>query len=772
MKFSYNWLRELVDGLEIEPDKLGQLITMKTAECEGVEHFAPWLAQVAAARVLSAEPIPGSHNRKAVVDAGPYGERTVVCGAPNCRAGMVTAYVPAGTKLGAPTIEKRTIDGVESDGMLASGSELGINRDHSGIVELAAGVLELAPDSIIEIDNKSLTHRPDLWGHHGMAREAAAIAGGKLKEPARVDLVPRAPAPVAVEIEDYSLCPRYSALVFENVKVQASPLWLQCRLEAIGLNPISNIVDVTNFVMAELAQPMHAFDADKLRGATIYARPARAGERILALNGEWYGLAVSNLVIADNGGPIAIAGVIGGGESAISGLTTRIVLESANFQAASIRKTSSALKLRTDASMRFEKSQDPANTIRGLARAIELLEQVSPGIRLAGGLADAYQPKPAPWPIRLPLDWLQRKLGREIPPSEVRAILESLEFGVTEPEPGVFSVRVPGWRATKDISLKDDLVEEVGRMIGYSSITPRPPMVAATVPPSNEERKFHHRVRYLMVDQGFTEVYNYSFLSDDLAARFGHTDLVRVANPIAADQNLMRKSLVPGIWKNVIENSKHFDTFRLFEIGQEIHKRESGLPHEAPHLAAAIYARPGDGRAGLFELKRVAECLSRAIAVEAAEALPYEHPARTGVLRIGDKEVGRLFEFHQSLVETGRAAMLDIDLRAVDELTPKAGRYTPIRRFPTSAFDLSVIVDLRRPVGRLQLELTALGGADLLAIEFVREYTGAPLAGNTKSASFRLTVGAPDRTLSSEEVGAIRTRIIEGMRGQGYDLRV
>jgi phenylalanyl-tRNA synthetase beta chain len=772
MKFSYNWLRDLTGGLDAEPQALGHLITMKTAECEDIETYAPWLTRVVAARILSAEPIPGSHNQKAVVDAGHYGQRTVVCGAPNCRAGIVTAYVPAGTMLGALEIRKMAIDGVESDGMLASGSELALNRDHSGVLELVDGVFDLAPDSIIEIDNKSLTHRPDLWGHHGMAREVAALTGGKLKDPAKLELIPQGAAPIDVEIEDYGLCPRYSALVFENVTVQASPLWLQYRLEAIGLNPINNIVDVTNFVMAELAQPMHAFDAAKLRGGTIYARPARAGESILALNGETYALTPSNLVIADEGGPVAIAGVIGGGESAISELTRRIVLESANFNAPSIRKTSAALKLRTDASVRFEKAQDPLNTVRGLARAVELLDQVSPGIRIVGGLADAYRPKPPQPPIRLPLDWLEMKLGRGVEKARVRAILESLEFGVSEPEPGVLLVTVPSWRATKDVSIKDDLVEEVGRIIGYDSITPRPPMVATVVPPVNQERKYHHRVRDLMVDQGFTEVHNYSFLSDDLAARFGHSGLVRVGNPIASDQNVMRKSLVPGIWKNIVENSKHFDSFRLFEIGQEVHKRESGLPDETPHLAAALYAKSGDGRAGLFELKRVAECLSPAIVAEAAESLSYEHPARTARLLIGHTQVGRLFEFHPSLIETGRAAVLDLDLHALQELEPKQIRYTAIRRFPESAFDLSVITDLRRPIGELQRELTALAGGELLSIEFLREYSGAPLAENTKSVSFRLTVGAQERTLSSDEVGAIRGRIIDGMRERGYDLRV
>ena len=751
----------MVPGLTQAAGPLERLITMKTAECEGIEETGALLADARAARVESVAPIPGSHNVKAVVDAGPLGRKTVVCGAPNCRPGLLTAYVP---------LEVKVVQGVESDGMLASGAELGINRDHAGIVEL--GSLDgCAPDAAIEIDNKSITHRPDLWGHHGMAREVAAILGLELNDPANLDLLPQGPAAIKIQIEDLALCPRYSALVFENVTVQPSPLWLQYRLTAIGLNPINNIVDMTNFVMAELAQPMHAFDADLLHGDTIFIRPAKPGEAFRALNDESYTLDPSNLVIADAAGAIALAGVIGGGGSAIGAATTRVVLESANFQASSIRKTSAGVKLRTDASMRFEKAQDPVNTVRGLARAIELLQEISPGIRLVGGLADQMREMTAPPAIGLPLAWLERKLGRAMEPAEVRRILESLAFGVTEPEPGVFSVTVPSWRATKDIATKDDLVEEVGRMVGYDSITPRAPLVPAAVPPGNPARRFQHEVRNLFVDNGFTEVYNYSFLSEASVRAFGFDPaaLIRVTNPIASNQELMRASLLPGIWKNITDNARHRESFRLFEIGQEIHRREQGLPEEIPHLVAALYDRQ-DG--GIFELKRVAECLLPGALTVPAEARGYEHPARAAGIHWKGAVVGRLFELHPRFVETGRAAILDLDLRLVESLSTDRTKYTPIRRYPSSAFDLSVVVPLRELAGKLEAAIAGFAGPLLESIEFVRQYAGPPLAEGTKSVSFRLTVGSPERTLSSDEIAAIRANIIERMRDLGYELRV
>jgi phenylalanyl-tRNA synthetase beta chain len=764
MKFSYHWIRELVPGLEQSPPDLMRLITMKTAECEGLEHVGALLADASVARVSAVEPIEGTHNQRVAVETVRYGAKTVVCGAPNCRPGMLTIYLP---------VASATMHGVQSDGMLASGLELGINRDHSGIVELEAAVL-LTPDTVIEVDNKSLTHRPDLWGHHGLAREVAAITGQRLRDPVRLNLLPQGAALVQVQIEDLALCPRYSALVFDNVKVAPSPLWLQFRLEAIGLNPINNIVDVTNFVMAELTQPMHAFDSEKLHGNTIFVRSARSGEQVVALNEERYDLSPSNLVIADAQGPIAIAGVIGGLHSAIGPDTTKIVLESACFQAVSVRKTSVALKLRTDASMRFEKSQDPVNTVRGLARALELLEQVSPGIRLVGGLADQKADLKTPPPIELHVDWLLRKLGRSVTSADVRSILESLEFGVTEIAPGHFSVTVPSWRATKDVSMKDDLLEEIGRMLGYASITPQAPLIESAVPPGDPMRLYERRVRNMAAAQGFTEVYNYSFISEEMARafQFDADAHLRVANPISADQSLMRFSLLPGIRKNVLENSRRLHSFRFFEIGREIHQRGAGLPEEIPHFAAAIYTREGDGSASLFELKRLAECLLPECEVQPAPARLYEHPERAATVSWRGEHAGRLFELHPSLGVEGRAAVLDIDLALAQRLDQREKRYQSLRRFPVSAFDLSVIVGLREPVRNIERLLVNAAGSDLVEMEFVRQYSGAPLADDRKSVSYRLTVGASDRTLSSDEVAAIRNRIIEALRGAGYELRL
>ena len=784
MKFSYQWLRELVPDLATEPSEVERLITLKTAECEGIEAAGDHFASVVAARVLSVNPLAKGKNQSVLIDIGDGKQVTVVCGAPNVRTGMLAPWVPPGTQLGVKTIGRAVIEGVESEGMLASAAELGISRDASGLLELhnvppSARLPALEPDWIIEIDNKSLTHRPDLWGHYGLAREVAAITGTTLKDPVDPAFLPQGEAGIKVTIADGFLCQRYSALVFENVKVSPSPLRLQARLESLDLNTINNVVDVTNYILAELPQPMHAFDADKLKGDTIFVRNARIGEQLPALNGETYSLTEADLVVADAAGPIALAGVIGGADTAISESTTRIVLESANFPAASIRSTSVRHKLRTDASVRFEKSLDPENTVRGLARAVELLAEVCPSAKPVAGVTDVRGPLTCPDPIALPIDFVARKLGTPLSEEEVGRILSSLGFGVSQTAPGLLSVTVPSWRATKDISLKDDLVEEVGRMVGYAAIVPVAPLVASVVPPPNRMRTYLRQVRSELANQGFSEVYNYSFVTGTDAARFNFdlADHIGVRNPIASEWTHLRRSLLPGIFKNIVANAHNFAEFRLFEIGNEIYPvLSSELPKENTHLTAVLYNAHAEEQT-FFELKRILECVfPDARLTPVTEVQPYEHPTRIAEVQWRDSRIGRLFELYPALLSAenieGRAIVFDVDLQLCVALSAEhQTQYKPIPKYPTSGFDLSVDTLTKTPVGSIEESLSKLAGDNLAAISFVRQYDGPPLLEGQKSVSYHLEIGATDHTLTSEEVTAIWERIVNGMLAEGYEIR-
>ncbi|MGA7414832.1 MAG: phenylalanine--tRNA ligase subunit beta [Bryobacteraceae bacterium] len=789
MKFSYQWIKGMVSDLGVDAPELERLITMKTAECEGVERVGEHFSAAVAARVLTVEPLPKGKNKRVTIDAGDGAIHTVVCGAPNVRPGLLTAWLPPGTHLGGRELSRARFDSVESEGMLASAAELSVGDDDKGLIELLglkAGdrLPGLHPDWVIEIDNKSLTHRPDLWGHYGLAREVAAIAGGQLVDPVDAERLPKGKGAIEVEIADYELCARYSALVVENVRVAPSPLWLQFRLESVGMNPISNVVDVTNHVLAELPQPMHAFDADKLSGNTIFVRLARAGEKLKALNGEEYALTTSDLVIADAAGPIAIAGVIGGADSAISATTTRIVLESANFHPASVRLTSARHKLRTDASMRFEKSLDPENTVRGLARAVELIAGVCPEARAKGGVADSRGALTAPEPIRITVDFISKKLGKQLGEEQIRSILSALGFGVEAVGPKSLLVSIPSWRATKDISLKDDLVEEIGRIVGYGEITPAAPLVQCIPPAMNPVRGYHRKVRLEMAAQGFTEVYNYSFVNQTTVARFGLDTATHIAvkSPIAAEHTHMRRSLLPGLFQNIVNNTRNYRDFRIFEIGREIHPRvevqsagDAGLPDEMTRLVAALYIATGDEQ-DFFELKRVLECVFPSASLRAVEPKGYEHPTRAATVEWRGEMIGRLFELHPALLAAegldGRAFLFDVDLDAGQSLAATEVKYVPLRKYPTSGFDLSVVAALRRPVADIQRDLVNVAGGSLAKIDFVRQYAGPPLPEGQKSVSYRLEVGSFDHTLASDEVSALRNQIIDGMRAVGYELRV
>jgi phenylalanyl-tRNA synthetase beta chain len=487
------------------------------------------------------------------------------------------------------------------------------------------------------------------------------------------------------------------------------------------------------------------------------------------LNGEKYELGPEDIVIADANKPVGIAGIIGGNDTAIRATTKRIVLEAASFPAAPVRKSSSRLKLRTDASMRFEKGQDPENTVRALARAVELLKQISPGSQAAPPI-DVYARKSTPPKIQLDIDWAERKLGRKLSTEEVITIFKSLVFGVEQLDQRKLLLTVPSWRATKDISIPEDLVEEIGRMVGYASIVPQAPAVLAAPTPRNLDHEQHRAIRAAMIGQGFTEVSNYSFISDADAAMFGYsTDkLLQVANPIIADQKYMRPALLPGIRRNLADNSRYFTDFRLFEIGRAYSKAADGVPKERTHLMAAIYGRETNG-ANLLEMKRVVQYVALGAKIVPAKAHGKTmHPERAAHVEAGGQRMGDLYELHPGLLDRGRAAILNVDLDALQALPSQRAPYRPLRRFPTSSFDLSIVAPTRTLVADLENKLRQYAGESLVALQFLLIF---PLPPDKKSVSFRLTLGADDRTLTAEEVTGTREKVVEEIKVAGYELR-
>jgi len=600
MKLSLNWLRDHVDIDEKTAERLPELLTMSTAEVETVEHKGTEVKGVVAGKIVSMSDHPQSEKLKVIlVDTG-SGLVQSVCGAPNVRPGIMVPFaLPGGTLPGVPRVESATVAGVSSDGIACSPRELGIGESHEGVLELTddcspgddvARLLKLQ-DTVIEIDNKSLTHRPDLWGHYGFAREIAALTGQPLK-PLHMspmdDLTSQRPV-VTVTIDDPEKCLRYCALGIGAIDTRPSPGWLQTRLAYVGMRPINLIVDLTNYVMLEIGQPMHAFDGNMIDHVRVmtFGQVRAAGYQsstFATLDGIPREIPDSTLMICNKFHPVAIAGIMGGENSEVAQSTTSILLESATFDAVSVRRSAAALGLRTEASMRFEKSQDTNLSLTGIRRFLYLIREVIPEANVYSGLADE-KPRPTK-PLTLTIDsnYVAKYAGVSIPSERVESILCSLGFEVTRRQgPSdssgdkgtiVWDVVVPTYRATKDITLRVDLIEEIARVYGYDNIEPQSKVV--TLSPVRQDRHIdlHYRIKQTLATSfGMSEVHTYSWYDKEWNRAIGHEGehCLKIINPGISKHDTLRRHLVPNLLATTRRNEGFYDEFRLFEVGSVYH---------------------------------------------------------------------------------------------------------------------------------------------------------------------------------------------------------
>ncbi len=554
MMVSFSWLKQYIDLPDsVTADEVARALTMSTVEVEGVHHKGKGLENIVVGKVVACEKHSNADKLKVcTVDVGSE-KLQIVCGGSNVHDGMLCAVAKLGAKVrwhgeGEPVeMKEAEIRGVKSFGMICASTEIGLGdmfpvKEEKEILDLSdttpfpflhkeggigkplAEVLGLG-DTVLEIDNKSMTNRPDLWGHYGMAREVAAVFKKTLKiypvKSGGAGISPKAKLfdRVKVKVEDAKLCPRYMAVAIDGVKVGPSPAWLAQKIQAIGLRPINNIVDITNYVMYDLGEPMHAFDKSKVQSpkskvVNIDVRRAKDGEVFKTLDGNVHKLDSSMLVIASDEKAVALAGIMGGEESGISAETTTIVFEAANFDAATVRKASVKLGLRTDSSARFEKALDPNLCEQAIAKAVELTLQLCPTAKVASKVIDEKKFHLYQGPIELTWDFLNKKIGVEIDKKEVAVILTRLGFGVKEKKDRLL-VTMPTWRATRDISIPEDLVEEVARIYGYNNIPVKLPAFPIVPPAVNEERALEWKLREIFSQGlGYSEVSNYSFVSE------------------------------------------------------------------------------------------------------------------------------------------------------------------------------------------------------------------------------------------------------------------
>jgi phenylalanyl-tRNA synthetase beta chain len=812
MLASYRWLARHVDLDGIPPEQLAEDLTLSTAEVEGIEPFAPQLSDVLVGHVVRREAHPDADKLSVCrVEVGAEEPLEIVCGAANVAPGQKVAVARVGTRLpGDFKIKKSRIRGVESCGMICSLSELAIGDEHDGIwvlpdsaeigkpVAAALGV----DDWVLEIDNKSLTHRPDLWGHRGIAGEVAAIYRRELR-PLDCSLPGTGDAPGhPVHIESEA-CSRYLGLLVDGASAEASPDWLRWLLLAVGQRPIDVLVDLSNFVMLDLGQPNHTFDASRLSAISpdgIRVRMARKDECMTTLDGEERRLGTDDLLICSGDMPVALAGIMGGEESKVGSDTSRLLLEVACFDATTVRRTSARLGLRSESSARFEKSLDPTLPMQAAGHFARLLQQLQPQVSLPAPITDAGEWRDPSYSLQLRGVRVREALGAPIEDDEIVDILERLGFEVSPDDAGTATVAVPAARATKDIRIEQDLIEEVGRIYRYGNIPEQRMRAEVRPPPPDPRRDLVRQIQDRLAGAArFHEAISYSFVSDDLLAKVGQRELphVTVTNPMARDEAHVRRGVLPSLLAPLEANRRQHDDVRLFEIGKGYlpeAPNERGEPREVHQLALVWASAPGaPGRNdAAFDEERFSRLygvvvdllchlgLEAPLRWQVPDPPPaWAHPARclgakshvdgVWVAVIADLEPGmaRSLGLVDSLASD--VAVAEVSLDALLDLERRTRPYRPIPRFPGVKLDIAVDLPEATQAGTLVAAIEKAGKGQLAEPELFDVYKNVGVG--RKSLAYHLLLQSEERTLSDKDQERFLKRLEKNLAALDARLR-
>ena len=781
MKVPLSWLKEYVD-VNVPVDELAHRLTMAGVESGGVEHLGGW-NDTYVGHVLAVEPHPDA-DRLRLCTVGIGAEQLqVVCGAPNVAVGQNIAFAKVGARMfdthsgKTEALKPAKIRGVVSEGMICSVLELGLGEEHDGILVLPddAPVGTLLSDYMGDavLDLEVTANRPDCLSVLGVAREVAAFQGNRITEP---DVsYPEDGEPIdsmaSVEVADPEYCKRYTASLITDITIGPSPQWMQDRLNRAGQRTINNIVDVTNYVMLEYGQPLHAFDFDKVKDRKVIVRQATANEEHTTLDGIERKLQPPMMVIADPGGVIGLAGVMGGGNTEVTEATTTILLESASWHPFNTRRTGDALKLRSEASQRFEKGWRPELPPLALRRATRLMFEVAGGT-VAKGIIDIYPGKQDAAVVTLTLARLEKVLGITVPLDEVTKTLTTLGFECKGVGKDAVEATVPAWRA--DITIEEDLVEEIARVIGYDRIPTT--MLSTPIPLSQPDpsRELKEDVRDLLAAAGLQEVINYSMVSGqsiEVTKGSGNGDkepeLLRAANPMSPEHEYLRTTLKPGLLKSLATNQRHDNVPQwYFEVGREYLFYGEGLPEE-PEVAAGIMAGPGalstwageETATGFYDAKGVLETLFERLGVVAAYESTddsFYYPGRSAVVTANGQQIAQLGEIHPTVLEhfdvrADRAVYFEIDLAALLTALPDVGlRFRGPSIYPGALRDLALTVPVDIPAARVQ---TIIEQHPLVARATLFDvYVGSQVEDGVRSLAYRVFLQAQDRTLTAEEV--------------------
>lgn len=777
MKVLWSWLAEFVP-LDADEQAVGDMLSDLGLAVESTEVLGAGVADVVVARVLALRPHPDADRIQIVdVDAGDGEPLQVCCGAFNMAEGDLVPLAPVGAMLpGGFSIGRRKLRGEWSNGMLCAASEIGLSGDDEGIMILGGDVapgqplaeaLGISRDVVYELEVNP--NRPDALCVAGVARDLAARTRAPFTLPDPE--VPTSGVPVAdrvgVEIVDESLCGRFAVIVLDDVVVGPSPAWLADRLIAVGMRPVNNIVDISNYVMWELGAPNHAYDLTLLARnapARLRARWARPGEQVVTLDGVTRTLEEGDGVIADGADqPVGIAGIMGGASSEINPATTTVAVEFAWWDPMTIARSSRRLALRSEASARFERGADPGVIPRAARRFAQLA--VATGATLAPGMIDVAGGLVPPAVVTVRPARVNRLLGTNLRAEEIGAQLEPMGFVCTPLADDALEVAVPSWRP--DTTTETDVVEEVARMIGYANLPVRRP-ARATTGSLTPRQQLRRRLREILVGLGASEAMPTPLLSADALVGAGlSTEAIRITNPLAAEESLLRTSLRPGLLTAVAHNASHRNPHvRLFEVGRVFLPPAAGsvLPGEPEYTALVLAGE--EAPAAVAALDVLADRLALAFELAPVDA-PGLHPTRSAEVRVGERVVGLAGELDPAVVDglglEGPVGWLEINLDALEAGGLPERQYRPVSRFPSSDVDLAFVVPSEVPAAEVRNAIAAAAGELLVDLQLFDVYRGPGVPEGSRSLAHRLRLQAPDRTLTDVEVGEVRQRVVEAV---------
>lgn len=796
MKLSLEWLRHYVELPNLSPGDIAHRLTMATAEVEGVETLRRAVRGVVVGQVTGVVPLEAEESGKVLnyvtVDTGSETFQSV-CGAPNVRKGMKSAFAAPGTAIAdGHTVREQMVAGKKSQGILCSPRELGWGESHAGIMAfsdtLRAGLdlAEVVPevDHIIEIDNKSITHRPDLWGHYGFSRELAAIFGCDLRPLELMDVSEGRDLPeYPLRIDDREGCPGYCCLDIDGLQPAYAPVWMQYRLLSIGLRPINLLVDLTNYLMCELGQPMHAFDGDSVRD--IVVAPFGKKGTFRTLDSVDRPMNPEDLMICDHSGAIALAGIMGGENTEIREDTSRVLLESANFNPARIRRTALRLGLRTDASMRFEKGQPPFHMALSIRRFMELLRDAGQKPVLRSRLTCAGETGERGRPLTIRKDIIERSIGMDIPDDRVAEILTSLGFGCEISDENLNLV-IPPHRSVRDISIPRDIVEEVARIYGYDNIVPSMPEVEMRPYEFNRERQKYHKLRRLLSQsRGCIEVYTYSWYDENWLHRIGYEpgETFHLTNPAAENNVRMRRDLLPNLLALVEPNAMHRDYFSLYELGNVYHPVPEGC-RQSMHLAGISYQSEKHGKLqDLFlgvkgtveEVVEIANAGCARFGVSSDTSHPWNTPGACMDIILDDILAGRIGFMEGKLLDVfdkgTQLVWFELDVDALSGPAFPESSYVDIPVYPGSWMDFSIMADRSASYASLDEMIAKFGHPILRKTKYLYLYEGKGMPEGMVSYTFRFWLGLRERTLTGDDLIQFRNAFLSYLEAQGLSLR-